>query len=94
MIRMIYRWRVQTADQEEFKAAWGRATTRIRGTTSGARGSMLMQSHQDPTEFVTLARWDRAEDWQDPSRTEMRYMHKIAERLSADVFEEIEDHTV
>ena len=98
MIRVIYRWRVQKAEQEKFKAAWAKATTEIRESTAGARGSVLLQSHQDPTEFITIARWDKLEDWQafwkDSSRTEMQDMHAIAERLSADVFEEVEDHTI
>ncbi|MCP5007021.1 MAG: antibiotic biosynthesis monooxygenase [Planctomycetes bacterium] len=95
---MIYRWRVQKVDEEKFKAAWAKATTKIREFTVGARGSVLLQSHQDPTEFVTIARWDKIENsqnfWKDSSRTEMQDMHTIAERLSADAFDEIEDYTV
>lgn len=98
MIRVIYRWRVQKADEEKFKAAWAKATTDIRESTVGARGSVLLQSHQDPTEFITIARWDKIEDWQkfwnDPTRTNMRDMHAIAEQLSADAFDEVEDHTI
>ena len=98
MIRVIYRWRVQKAEQEKFRAAWAKATTAIRESISGARGSVMLQSHQDPDEFITIARWDKVEDWQafwtDSSRTEMQDMHAMAERLSADVFEEVADHTI
>ena len=98
MIRVIYRWRVQKSKAEKFRAAWAKATTEIRDSTVGARGSVLLQSHQDPTEFITIARWDKLEDWKafwtDSSRTEMQDMHAIAERLSTDVFEEVEDHTI
>ncbi len=98
MIRVMYRWKVQKTDEEKFRTVWAKATTKIRESTVGARGSVLLQSHQDPTEFVTIARWDKIEDWQtfwkDPSRTEMQDMHAIAERLSVDAFDAVEDHTV
>jgi hypothetical protein len=32
--------------------------------------------------------------WEDSTRTEMKDMHLLAERLSADAYDEIEDHTV
>jgi len=98
MIRVIYRWRVQQGQQERFKAVWAKTTTRIEATTPGARGSMLLQNQQDASEFVTIARWDGVEHWQafwgEASKTAMREMHALAERLSADAFEEIEDYTV
>lgn len=97
MIRVIYRWRVQQAKQERFTAAWSEATNRIERSTPGARGSAL-QSHQDPCEFVTIARWDEVEHWKafwkDAARTEMHDMHDLAERLSADAFDELGDFTV
>ncbi len=59
---------------------------------------MLLHSHQDSTEFLTIARWDTIESWQQfwksPLKKEMQPMHDIAERLSVDVFEEIEDFTI
>ena len=98
MIRIIYKWRVQEADETTFRAAWAKATTTIRENTSGARGSFLLHSHENPTEFVTIARWDTLEDWQafwkDSTRTEMQTMHSLAERISVEVYEELEDHTV
>jgi heme-degrading monooxygenase HmoA len=100
MVWVIYRWRVQEADESKFKSAWAKATTAIRDSTVGARGSVLLQSHQDPTEFITiaLARWNNLEDWQafweDSSRTEMQVMHSSAKRLSTEAYEEIENHTV
>jgi len=75
-----------------------KTTTAIRETTLGARGSVLLQSQTDPTIFTTIARWDRHEDWhafwEDSARTEMDEMHSLAERLSADAFEEIADYTI
>jgi heme-degrading monooxygenase HmoA len=98
MIRVIYRWKVRKTDQSKFKTSWAKATTAIREATAGARGSVLLQSHKDPTEFVAIAHWDKIEDWkafwEDSTRTEMKDMHLLAERLAADVYDEIEDHTV
>ena len=98
MVRIIYRWRVPKADESTFKSAWAKATTAIRDSTAGARGSVLLQSHQDRSEFITIARWDKLEDWQafwdDSTRTEMQIMHSLAKQLSAEAYEELEDHTV
>ncbi|MEM8534691.1 MAG: antibiotic biosynthesis monooxygenase [Chloroflexota bacterium] len=98
MIRIIYKWRVQEADETKFRAAWAKATTAIREITHGARGSFLLHSHENPTEFVTVARWDTLENWQafwkDSTRMEMQTMHSLAERISVEVYEELEDHTV
>lgn len=99
MIRIIYRWRLKAkTDLESFQVAWVKATTAIRGKTPGARGSFLLQSLNDPAEILTIARWDRLDDWksfwEDPNRSEMSEMHLYAERLSEEAYHEIEDHTV
>lgn len=98
MIRVIYRWRVQEGAASKFKAAWAKATTAIRAEAPGARGSFLLQSHQDDTEYLTIARWDRLEDWhafqEDKMKAQMLEMHTFAQRLSTDVYAEIEDHTI
>ncbi|WP_022669114.1 antibiotic biosynthesis monooxygenase family protein [Desulfospira joergensenii] len=98
MIRIAYKWKVQKSNQEKFKTAWAKATSKIRASKNGARGSVLLHSHQDSTEFLTIARWDTIESWQQfwksPLKKEMQPMHDIAERLSVDVFEEIEDFTI
>ncbi len=98
MIRVIYRWKVNPEDETKFRAAWVKTTTGIRERTPGARGSMLLQNQQEPTEFITMARWDRLEDWQafwgETSSADMEVMHALAERVSVEAFEEIEDHTV
>lgn len=98
MIRVVYKWKVKKEDEAKFKAAWAKTTTAIRASTPGARGSFMLQSHQEPTEFITIARWDKLEDWQafwDASHPpEMETLHTLAERLSVESFEEIEDHTI
>lgn len=98
MIRVIYRWKVKEEDQAQFRAAWAKTTTGIREKTLEARGSILLHSQDKPTEFITMARWDRLEDWQafwdEASSEDMKVMHSLAERLSVEAFKEIEDHTV
>ncbi|MCB0195592.1 MAG: antibiotic biosynthesis monooxygenase [Anaerolineae bacterium] len=98
MIRVTYKWKVKEEDVAEFKAAWAATTTAIRAGTPGARGSFMLQSHQDPTLFITIARWDKLEDWQafwDAAHPpQMETMHALAERLSVESFEEIDDHTI
>ncbi len=98
MIRVVYKWKVKTDKIEEFRIAWEGATTSIRQNTSGARGSIMLQSHQNPTEILTIARWDHFEDWKSfwerQSIPEMQKMHSLAERLSVNSYEELEDHTI
>ena len=98
MVRIIYRWRLLADNESSFRQAWAKATKTIRETWPGARGSFLLKSHQDPAEFLTIARWDSLEQWRafwdSGGRTEMREVHACAQRLSEAVYEELEDHTV
>lgn len=98
MIRVVYTWNVPPVNEAQFKAAWARTTTTIREATRGARGSMLLHSQQDPTRFVTIARWDTLEDWhafwESATHTDMQAMHTLAERVSAEAYEEVDDYTV
>ena len=98
MIRVIYCWRVRPGEEASFRSAWERATTNIRANNRGARGSFLLQSRQSPVEYVTIARWDSFEEWrafwQGARPAEMQAMHSLAELLSTQVFDEIQDHTL
>lgn len=98
MIRVIYRWKVEAGKEEQFRAAWKKATTTIRDQNPAARGSFFLQNHQDPTELLTVARWDSFEDWQafwkGSPPADMQPMRQLAELVSSESFEEIEDHTV
>jgi heme-degrading monooxygenase HmoA len=97
MIRVVYTWRVSEVNAAQFRAIWARTTNAIHNATPGARGSMLLQSQQDPTTFVTIARWDTFEAWQafweGTAHTDMQEMHALAERIAAEAYEEIEDYT-
>ncbi len=98
MIRIIYSWQVGESNLDAFRAAWSSATTSIKQNTPGARGSVMLQSREAPTQVKTIARWDSHEDWQrfweDPDRTAMSAMHELAELISVESFDELGEHTV
>lgn len=98
MIRIIYRWKLLEANETAFRDAWEKATTTIRETTKGARGSVFLKSCQTPEACLTIARWDSYDDWQafwnEASPPEMKVMHQLAELVSTEAFDEMGDHTI
>ncbi len=93
-MRVLYRWRVKPGEEDAFASAWAQATKTIRSKVKGARGSMLLRSSRDPSEFIATARWDSFQDWQafmqsDPEA--FRVMSAASQMLSAEVFDEVED---
>ena len=97
MIRVIYRWKVPEANQEAFVAAWDEATRAIRDSNEGARGSFCIVGVDDPDEILTIAKWDRLEQWQafiaNANLTSMKAMHVLGERISVSVYEQKADLT-
>lgn len=97
MIRVMYRWRVSPEKFEEFQNLWRTTTCNIHKTVPGALGSFMMRSHTDPSEVITIAKWENLESWKrfygDENPKQMQAMRSLGERLSVEVFEEIEDHT-
>lgn len=97
MVRVIYRWQVNTEDFKEFKKIWSRTTNRIHESVAGAQGSFMLRSFENETEVLTIAKWDSLESWRsfwgNKNPKEMEAMRKLGKRISAEVFEEIEDHT-
>ena len=67
-------------------------------STPSARGSVLLQNRQDRAEVMTIARWDRFEDWQTfwkgAPQDDMEFMQNLAELLSSQAFDELRDHTI
>ena len=98
MIRVVYRWKVEGADRAAFRSAWEKATTTIRATTDGARGSVLLESCDDPTELVTIAHWDSVDQWaafiDAAPQGPMKRLHDLAELVSTEAFRQIGDHTI
>ena len=97
MVRVIYRWHVNSENFEQFKKTWTKTTNRIHETVAGAQGSFMLRSFENETEALTVARWDSLESWKsfwgDENPKEMEAMRKLGKRISAEVFEEIEEHT-
>jgi len=98
VIRVVYRWKVPEANRVAFTAAWDKATTMIRDNMLGARGSVLLESCDDPTEFMTVALWDHLDQWRSfietTAQIHMKEMHGMAELLSREAFRQVDDHTV
>ena len=98
MIQVVYRWDVPVERQEAFLAAWAQTTVTIRETTEGARGSFCIVGIDTPTEVLTIARWDRLDQWQGfvagARLTSMRDMHALGTQLSATAYEQKGDFTI
>ena len=97
MIRIIYSWKVAPEKQALFIETWKMTTNKIHKAVKGARGSFMLQNENDPSLIKTIARWDALEDWkkfwQDSKPNQMRSMHELGERISVEIFREIDDFT-
>ena len=98
MIQVIYRWRVPEDRQKAFLAAWEKTTCAIREATEGAMGSFCVVGVEEPTEVLTIAKWQSLEQWQrfveDAKLTSMKEMHDLGERVSAKAYVQKGDFTV
>ena len=96
MIRIIYSWKVTPENLESFIETWKSTTTQIHQEIEGARGSFMLQN-VDSNEIKTIARWDSLDHWKtfwhDSNPTQMRTMHELGERISVEIFKEVEDFT-
>jgi len=97
MIRIIYSWKVAVEKQELFIETWKKTTNKIHEEVKGARGSFMLQGEADPSQIKTIARWDSLEDWkkfwQDSKPSQMSSMHELGERISLEIFTEVDDFT-
>lgn len=97
MIRVIYRWEVESENFEDFRRAWRRATNSIHETVPGAMGSFMLRSSDRNSEVLTVAKWQSAASWKafwgKNNPQAMEEMHRLGKRLSVNVYDEIEDHT-
>ena len=97
MIRIIYSWQVPPENLELFIATWKRTTNRIHEEVEGARGSFMLQNEENPTAIKTIARWDSLDHWkqfwQDSNPSQMHSMRDLGERISVEVFKEVDDFT-
>lgn len=97
MIRIIYSWKVEPEKLELFIETWKSTTNKIHEEVEGARGSFMLQNDEDTREIKTIARWDSLHDWkkfwQDSNHSQMRSMHDLGERVSVEIFREVDDFT-
>ncbi len=97
MIRIIYHWKVAPEQLDQFIQTWKRTTNQIHEEVQGARGSFMLQNEQDPSDIKTIARWDSLEDWQrffhESKHHQMGSMHDLGERVSVEIFNEVDDFT-
>ena len=97
MIRVIYRWKVSPENREQFTNAWRQTTNLIHQMVDGANGSILMTSLNNKSEMITMAKWSSLEEWKqfwgNANPKELYKLNQLAERLSVEVFEEVEDQT-
>ena len=97
MVRVIYRWNVDPEHFEAFQAIWRKTTNQIHDTVEGALGSFLLRSVDDKKEVLTIAKWKSIDAWKSfwgkANPEAMQAMRKLGVRVSAEAFEEMEDHT-
>ncbi|HDI3156212.1 TPA: antibiotic biosynthesis monooxygenase [Vibrio cholerae] len=97
MFRVIYEWRVPVDKRDEFQKVWRSTTDSIHHTVEGALGSFMLHSFEKPEKVLTIAKWRSRQDWElfweNSNPEKMQKMREIAERISVESFDEIEDRT-
>lgn len=97
MIRIIYSWKVVPKNLEVFIETWKRTTNKIHEEVKGARGSFMLHNHEDSTAIKTVAKWDSLDDWEHfwhkGNHSQMGAMHDLGERISVEIFDEVDDFT-
>jgi heme-degrading monooxygenase HmoA len=97
MIRIIYSWSVAPENIDLFIETWKKTTNAIHEEVKGALGSFMLQEADNPGEIKTIARWESLQDWQnfwrDSKPQQMQSMHDLGERISVEIFKEVDDFT-
>jgi heme-degrading monooxygenase HmoA len=95
MLRVIYRWKVKPEATDSFIRAWQKASQSIRATAPGGRGSWLLRSRNEPSDFIPMARWESFEHWQSfwlggpPDPEAYQGMLAAGELVSVEALEEV-----
>ena len=97
MFRVVYEWRVPSEKMDEFQNIWRSTTDSIHQSVDGALGSFMLRAYDVPEKVLTIAKWRTREDWErfwgTSNPEKMKKMSEIAERISVESFDEIEDRT-
>lgn len=97
MVRVIYRWKVESENFEDFQKAWSEATNRIHESVAGAKGSFMLRSYENETDVRTIAKWDSVESWKhfwgNKNPKDMETMRKLGKLISVEIFKEILNFT-
>jgi len=97
MIRVIYRWRVEEKNFEEFRNIWDKTTNKIHENVDGALGSFMLRGCEEANEVLTIAKWDSLESWKSffegSNPKQMQGMRELGERISVEVYNEVDDFT-
>jgi heme-degrading monooxygenase HmoA len=94
MIRVLYHWRVSPEAAAGFPGWWHDGTVHIRSSNRGALGSTLLRSHDDPSLFVGVARWESVETLESFRQAMGTIQFDGAELESIQVFQELDDLTI
>ena len=97
MFRVVYEWRVPVDKMDEFQTVWRSATDSIHHSVDGALGSFMLRSYETSEKVLTIAKWETHQDWEafwkNRNPEKMQKMRDIAERISVEAFDEVEDRT-
>ena len=97
MIQVMYRGFIKPGQEEFFKEAWEKLTRAALEQMKGSRGMALLRNHDNPSEFLVIARWDTFEDWRtfwssDLTKSEwFKQMFLSAEKLTTEIFDEVKN---
>jgi heme-degrading monooxygenase HmoA len=65
MIRVVHRLELDGIAPDAFARAWREALSAIRQHASGCHGGLLLRSHDDPSRFTIVTRWESIEAWRE-----------------------------
>ncbi|MFL7867158.1 antibiotic biosynthesis monooxygenase [Vibrio cincinnatiensis] len=81
----------------KMQKVWSSTTDSIHRTVEGAIGSFMLHSFDKPEKVLTIAKWHSRQDWElfweNSNPEKMQKMREIAERISVESFDEIEDRS-
>lgn len=99
MIRVVYRWNVDSHQADAFAAAWWEATRHIQRAWPAAQGSVLLRSRAEANVVIAVARWNSIEAWEASRQGASVVPAPVLERMLAaatgpasyEVFDEVAD---